>query len=58
MNEKTKAKFLTAMIYFVDILLILIILSFIGLEIYCWIRYGSLPADEVPSWVHWLMWRR
>lgn len=47
--------FLLFMIY---IIFGLIIIGFIALEIYCWIHYGSLPPEDVPSWVHWLMWRR
>ena len=30
----------------------------VGFYIYIWVRYGNLPPDEVPSWVHWLMLRR
>jgi hypothetical protein len=44
--------------------LILIILSFLLLAafivfiIYIFVKYGNMPIDEVPSWVHWIMWRR
>ena len=53
-----KAKISECLLNIVCVILILILVAIIGLVIYCWIRYGSLPPDEVPSWVHWLMWRR
>jgi hypothetical protein len=38
-------------------LCIALVLSAIALEAYCWIRYGSVPSDQVPNWVWWFMWR-
>lgn len=34
---------------------ILIILGFIGFEIYLYVHYGKMPISEVPAWVFWLM---
>lgn len=25
----------------------------IGMTVYVWVVYGSLPPDQVPSWAHW-----
>ena len=58
MSNKFKSKVGSAVIVIELIILGLIVVGGIGLSIYCWIRYGNLPPDEVPSWVHWLMWRR
>lgn len=36
---------------------IIVAIVVIGLlfEIYLCVTYGSLPPDQVPSWVHWFM---
>lgn len=39
------------------ILSFLLIVGLIILMIYIYVTYGNMPIDEVPSWVHWLMWR-
>lgn len=53
-----KDKIALFLMYTFMILLILFILFAFGFWIYLWVTYGNLPPDEVPSWVHWLMWRR
>jgi hypothetical protein len=43
-------------LYKIMVILGLGLLAFIiGLEIYCWVNYGNLPPDQIPSWVHWFM---
>lgn len=37
------------------VILSLLAIMAIAFEIYLWVKYGSLPPEEVPSWVHWLM---
>lgn len=58
MKENMKEKMLIFFGWLMVILFIAFIAFIIWLEIYLWITYGNLPPDEVPSWVHWLMWRR
>lgn len=58
MKTSIKTKFAEDLLNILCVVLILILASLIGLIAYCWIRYSNLPPDEVPSWVHWLMWRR
>ena len=48
----------TILAYTVLGLLALIIVAAIVLIIYCFVRYGNTPPDEVPAWVWWIMWRR
>ena len=35
---------------------ILIILAYVGIEIYIWVVYGGTPIDEIPMWALRLMW--
>jgi hypothetical protein len=35
---------------------ILIILAYVGIEIYVWVVYGGTPIDEIPMWALRLMW--
>lgn len=37
------------------VLVIIVVVIYIGVIIYCYANYGNLPPDEVPSWVHWFM---
>lgn len=39
------------------ILIILLSLTFTVLEIYVWIKYGGMPAGEIPGWALWLMFK-
>lgn len=47
---KTK---LIALLIWVPIVILLV--SFIALEIYVWVKYGNMPYGETPNWVQWLM---
>ena len=38
------------------IIVVGLILSVIGVEIYVWIEYGSKPITEIPAWALWFMW--
>lgn len=41
------------------ILMVISLVAIAGLIIlmlYIYNTYGNMPIDEVPSWVHWLMW--
>ena len=58
MKKKIKDKLLTLTYILLQSILILLILGFIGLEIYCWVTYGNTPISETPSWVQWIMFRR
>lgn len=53
-----KDKILTVLFNVFVISMVLCAVALAGLSIYCWVVYGNLPPEEVPSWVHWLMWRR
>lgn len=55
MSDKTKDTLMASVLIFFIILIGILVLGFIVLSIYCWIRYGSLPPEEVPAWVWWLM---
>lgn len=45
------------LILFIIVVIGLIIFA-IGMTIYCWITFGNLPPDEVPTWAHWwMLWR-
>jgi hypothetical protein len=35
---------------------ILLVLAYIGIEIYVWVVYGGTPTGEIPMWALWLMW--
>ena len=54
MKEKMNM-ILLVLIYLIPILLVVFLIAF---SIYIWVKYGNLPPDEVPSWVHWWMMRR
>lgn len=60
-NEKggqiMKELFISLFWWFIVILIIAIVGTFIALEVIVWIRYGSSPAGEVPTWALWLMMR-
>jgi hypothetical protein len=45
------------MVGIITILIIVVglILSIIGVEIYVWIEYGNKPITEIPSWALWFM---
>lgn len=47
-----KNKIITLLIW---IPIILLVVSFIGLKIYIWVKYGNVPYGEAPSWVQWFM---
>lgn len=50
-----KDKLKTFIYLTVAIIGILLILGFIGFEIYLYIHYGKMPISEVPAWVFWLL---
>lgn len=58
MNKEIKHRSNIDWDFVFSVLSIMFALSVIALEIYCWVRYGNAPADQVPNWVWWLMWRR
>ena len=35
---------------------VLILIAFLGAEIYLWVEYGGKPLGEIPTWVLYLMW--
>lgn len=37
------------------ILCCIIVLLALIFEFYIWIKYGNMPAGEVPAWVMWFM---
>lgn len=47
-----KTKIITLLIW---IPIIILVVSFIALEIYVWVKYGNMPYGETPNWVQWLM---
>lgn len=55
MFNEHKNKLEIILIYVMWISAILFFIGLIIFSIYVWIKYGNLPPDEVPSWVHWLM---
>lgn len=40
------------------VLFVLVIGSFVGVEIYVWARYAGAPVEQIPVWALWLMFRR
>lgn len=58
MTDKTKDTLMAGALKVGLGILGLSLVALIVLEIYCWVVYGNLPPEDVPSWVHWLMWRR
>lgn len=38
--------------------MIIILGSFITIEIYVWVTYGKMPLDEIPLWALIFMFRR
>ena len=34
----------------------LILIAFLGAEIYVWTEYGSKPITEIPAWALYFMW--
>jgi hypothetical protein len=40
---------------FIIIVGLLLIFSYIGLQIYLWITFGNTPIGEIPAWALWLM---
>lgn len=55
MSNKIKDNLMAIVSIFLFILIGILAVGLIVLSIYCWIRYGSLPPEEVPAWVWWLM---
>lgn len=41
--------------YILFALLTLIIIAYVGIEIYVWVTYGGKPIDEIPAWALWFM---
>ena len=58
MSHETKDKLMAFGLKVLIGLLALFVVGCIGLSIYCLIKYGNLPPEDVPSWVHWLMWSK
>lgn len=52
-KDKLSIFFTWALVVF----LIALIVGFIIFQIVIFFKYGNKPADEVPSWAHWLMLR-
>ena len=48
-------KLRTVIYYFVVISLCILLITFIGMEIYVWISYGGKPINEIPTWALWFM---
>lgn len=44
-------------LFIISFIFIIIVLAFVGIQMYCWIKYGNKPIQETPNWVNWLMYR-
>ena len=41
----------------IGIVIILLCLTFVGVEIYVWVTYANTPASELPAWILFLMFK-
>lgn len=53
--KKTKQIMETTFLWLFIVFCILVLVAFIGLEIYLWVEYGSKPLGEIPAWALYFM---
>lgn len=56
--RRSKCSFVEFLYLIGLVLCVIIIIGFLGLEVFLWIRYGNKPITEIPAWAYSLMFNK